>query len=587
MDKGFVIWLTGLSGAGKSTLAQRLQAVLKARSLRVEVLDGDEVRENLSKGLGFTKEDRDTNIRRIAYVASLLARNGVVTIVAAISPYRATREEARKRIGNFVEVYVKCPLPELVRRDVKGLYAKAIRGEISNFTGISDPYEEPENPEVVVDTFLLTPEEAVKAITRYLEHVGYLPPVDGLIAPYGGRLVDRFADPETREELRKRLADAPRVVLSRYSLANLELIGVGALSPLEGFMDSNEYRAVVEGMRLPTGLPWTIPVVLPVSPGEAATLEEGIDVALVDERGRIVGSLRVSEVFERDMERELHAVYRTTDPSHPGVAKVLAQGSLLLAGTVTLLEHPWSAPPAVAAGLADFTLSPREVRKAFADRGWRTVVGFQTRNPVHRAHEYIQKCALETCDGLLLHPLVGDTKEDDIPADVRLKCYLELVEHYYPAERILLSLLPANMHYAGPREAVHHAIIRRNFGCTHFIVGRDHAGVANFYGPYEAHEIFRRFGPQELGITPLFFEDAFYCSVCDGMATSKTCPHGDEQRVSLSGSKVRSMLRQGHRLPPEVTRPEVAEVLISALSPMFNQQSVPAAIQAQEERDVH
>jgi len=556
---GFTIWLTGLSGAGKSTLANTLANGLRERQKHVEILDGDEVRENLSKGLGFSKEDRDTNIRRIAYVAKLVSRSGGVAITAAISPYRSVRDEARTQIGRFVEVFVRCPLDVLVQRDTKGLYAKALRGEIAQFTGVSDPYEEPLAAEVVVDTDIESVEESTRKVLARLESLGYLAPSDGQIAPHGGRLVNRLATPAQQSALQDRLFMLPRVQLTPRALSDLDMIAVGAFSPLEGFLTRPDYDSVVERMRLSNGLPWSIPITLSVSQAEAKALQPGAEVALTDASGDIRAVLSLQEVFERDLQREAELVYRTTDPSHPGVAVINKEGPYLIGGPVTVLERNELGEPFRA-----YALDPVGTRRAFAEREWHTVVGFQTRNPVHRAHEYLQKCALEVADGLLLHPLVGETKDDDIPADVRMQCYRVLLDGYYPADRVLLSVLPAAMRYAGPREAIFHAIVRKNYGCTHFIVGRDHAGVGNYYGTYDAHHIFRSFAPGELGIQPLFFDHAFFCTVCNGMASTKTCPHGPDSHVVLSGTRVRTLLREGQALPPEFSRPEVAAVLIEA-----------------------
>ncbi|MBV9899015.1 MAG: sulfate adenylyltransferase [Chloroflexi bacterium] len=556
---GFTIWLTGLSGAGKSTLAHSLETALRERQRHVEILDGDEVRENLSKGLGFSKEDRDTNIRRIGYVARLITRSGGVAITAAISPYREIRDEARGNIGRFVEVFVRCPLDVLVQRDVKGLYAKALRGEIKQFTGVSDPYEEPLAPEVVVDSSTETVEESTAKVLSVLESLGYLAPSDGQIAPHGGKLVNRVATPAQQRELSEKLFMLPRVQLTARAVWDLDMIAVGAFSPLTGFLGRADYDSVVERMRLANGLPWSIPITLSATPEEAARVKPGNDVALVDSSGDIRAVLHLQEVFERDIDREAELVYRTTDDAHPGVAIIRREGSTLLGGAVTVLERNVLGEP-----FRPYALDPAETRRAFAEREWQTVVGFQTRNPVHRAHEYLQKSALEIVDGLLLHPLVGETKDDDIPADVRMRCYEVLLEGYYPKDRVLLSVLPAAMRYAGPREAILHALVRKNYGCTHFIVGRDHAGVGNYYGTYDAHHIFRSFAPGELGIQPLFFDHAFFCTVCGSMASTKTCPHGNDAHVVLSGTKVRSMLRDGVAPPPEFSRPEVATVLIEA-----------------------
>ncbi len=375
------------------------------------------------------------------------------------------------------------------------------------------------------------------------------------IAPHGGRLIDRTVQGAAADELRERAAGLPRVQLNARQLSDLELIANGAFSPLEGFMGQADYDRVVSEMHLANGLPWSIPVTLAVAGDQAPAANA--EVALYDPEGTLCGVMTVQEVFGYDKAREAREVYRTEEEKHPGVAAVYAQGDTLLAGPVTVLP--------LTADRGPYFLSPAATRAAFAERGWRTVVGFQTRNPVHRAHEYIQKCALETVDGLLLHPLVGATKADDIPADVRMRCYEVLLANYYPQNRVILGVLPAAMRYAGPREAIFHSLVRKNHGCTHFIVGRDHAGVGSYYGTYDAQKLFDQFKPGELGITPLKFENSFYCRRCESMASEKTCPHGAEDRVALSGTKVREMLRAGEMPPPQFSRPEVARVLIEAM----------------------
>jgi ATP sulfurylase len=383
--------------------------------------------------------------------------------------------------------------------------------------------------------------------------------VPGPIAPHGGVLVNRLLSEEKTAEAAARAKNLPRVSLKRRERCDLESLAVGVFSPLQGFMTKPEFDAVVGSMHLPGGEPWTIPVTLSVSKDEAAALKVGADVALFDpEWNETLGILHLADKYPHDRQREAREVYRTADPKHPGVALVLGQGEVCLGGAVDVLSLPSHDE------LVRYRLTPRQVREEFDRRGWQRVAAFQTRNPVHRAHEYLQKCALEVCDGVLLHPLVGETAPGDIPADVRMRTYEVLLDNYYPKDRVLLSVLPASMRYAGPREAIFHAIMRKNYGCTHFIVGRDHAGVGNYYGTYDAQKIFEEFDAAKVGITPLMFENTFWCNRCEGMASYKTCPHGDTDRVIFSGTKVRSLLAEGKAPPPEVTRPEVAAILIEA-----------------------
>jgi sulfate adenylyltransferase len=378
-----------------------------------------------------------------------------------------------------------------------------------------------------------------------------------LIKPHGGSLVNREVTGTEREQLVQSASKLPAIKLNAREISDLELIANGAFSPLEGFLSEADYFSVRDEMRLANGLPWSIPVTLSVTGEEANKLTEGQDVALYQGE-HLLGILHLAEKYAYDKEREAELVYRAKDTTHPGVRALYEQGDWLLGGSVSLINRP------LEISFLEYRLNPAETRALFSERGWRRVVAFQTRNPVHRAHEYIQKCALEITDGLLLHPIVGETKSDDVPADVRLKSYEAILNSYYPAQRTILSVLPAAMRYAGPREAIFHALIRKNYGCSHFIVGRDHAGVGNYYGTYDAHYIFDEFEPGEIGITPLFFDHTFYCKACGAMASTKTCPHSASEHVTLSGTKVRELLSAGQLPPVEFSRPEVAEVLIRA-----------------------
>jgi sulfate adenylyltransferase len=331
------------------------------------------------------------------------------------------------------------------------------------------------------------------------------------------------------------------------------------MSPLDGFMDRATYESVLTQMRLPSGLAWSVPITLAVPDHELDHVAGADEVELVDAAGNFLGVMSVTDRYTTDPRREAQLVYGTDDTAHPGVASLFGHGTTNLAGPVRVAARMPIEPAA-----APYLLDPAASRARFAERGWSSVVGFQTRNPIHRAHEYITKVALETVDGLFLHPLVGETKSDDVPADVRMRCYEVLIERYYPNERVELGVLPAAMRYAGPREAVLHAVMRQNYGCTHFIVGRDHAGVGDYYGTYDAHRVFDDITRDELAIQPVFFEHAFWCKLTGGMATTKTSPSTAEQRVFLSGTKVREMLGRGEVPPVEFTRPEVAAVLIEA-----------------------
>jgi sulfate adenylyltransferase len=380
---------------------------------------------------------------------------------------------------------------------------------------------------------------------------------DGLIAPHGGKLVDRIATGAEAQSLADKAKGLPQVRLNMRSASDLEMIAVGAFSPITGFLGKGDYTSVVKDMHLANGAAWSLPITLTAS-REDAKLYEGKQIALTDEDGTPLAVMDVAETYEYDKQEEARLVYRTDEDKHPGVAAVYAQSEIALGGDVTLFNRQPHTE------FLEHRRDPKDTRAAFNEKGWTTIVGFQTRNPVHRAHEYIQKVAMEGVDGLLLHPLVGATKDDDIPASVRMKCYEVLISNYYPADRVLLSVFPAAMRYSGPREAIFHALVRKNYGCSHFIVGRDHAGVGSYYGTYDAQHIFKEFAPGEIGIQTLNFENSFFCRTCGSMGTAKTCPHPTENHVSLSGTRVREMLAAGEIPPVEFSRPEVAKILIEA-----------------------
>lgn len=375
------------------------------------------------------------------------------------------------------------------------------------------------------------------------------------IAPHGGQLVDRILTGSALESAVEKAKGLPKITVDGYTAFDIDNIGKGIFSPLTGFMTEEQVRSVIDTMHLRKGIPWTIPIVLAVDKATADTLTVGGEVAIVDDEGDVAAILHLSQKFSLNHTEIAAKTYGTTDESHPGVKYTMGLGEVFLAGDLDVLktrvvEHE------------EYNLTPKQTRAAFEELGWKRIVAFQTRNPVHRAHEYIQKVALEMCDGLLLHPLMGTTKSDDIPGDVRMECYKVLLDLYYPKDHVKLSIMPVNMRYAGPKEAIFHAIMRKNYGCTHFIVGRDHAGVGNFYGTYDAQKIFDEFDPAEIGIQPLMFDHSFFCKTCGNMASIKTCPHGKESHVFLSGTKVRDMLKAGEIPPMEFTRPEVAKVLI-------------------------
>jgi sulfate adenylyltransferase len=371
------------------------------------------------------------------------------------------------------------------------------------------------------------------------------------LSPVGGTLISRVLDDANAAALRDAAGSLPAINLSSSELQDLLLIATGGYSPLRGFIGEADYAAVINTGRLADGTPWTVPITLGVDTSSATP---GQRAKLLDDDGRLVGAINVRELYHRRLEAEAKGVFGTDDRAHPGVARIATAGQTLVAGDVEVLPEVL---PENAGGLE---YRPAAVRAEIERRGWKSVVAFQTRNPIHRAHEYLLRTALESADGLLIHPLVGDTKNDDIPADVRIECYRTLIDKYFPAERVILAALPAPMRYAGPKEAIHHALIRQNYGASTFIVGRDHAGVGSYYGTYDAQRIFDGYG---LEIANLNFEHSFWCNGVGGFATAKTSPLGPELRVNISGTKLRELLANAEYPPAEIVRPEIAEILIA------------------------
>jgi sulfate adenylyltransferase len=381
-----------------------------------------------------------------------------------------------------------------------------------------------------------------------------------LVPPHGGTLIHRIVSDVEAATLREEAGSLPKIELSSKQACDLEMIAIGAFSPLTGFACKADFESICNTMRLADGTVFPIPVTLAVDDDVKATLSEGGRAALYHADGTLLAVMDVTEIYGHNRDIEMNGVFRTTDEAHPGVKAVMDEGDWLVGGDIHVLTVTPEQEPGEQ--FTEYRLPPAATRAAFEAKGWSTVAAFQTRNPIHRAHEYLCKCATEICDGLLIHPLVGETKPGDIPADVRMKCYETIIEHYFVPEYTMLSVMPAAMRYAGPREAVLHAIVRQNYGISHFIVGRDHAGVGDYYGTYDAQEIFNDINESDLAVTPLKFEHAAWSNKAQGMVSAKTFPKIKGDQIFLSGTKVRELLAQGERPPAEFSRPEVADVLI-------------------------
>jgi sulfate adenylyltransferase len=382
-----------------------------------------------------------------------------------------------------------------------------------------------------------------------------------MIQPHGGKLVDRVLDGQCREDILAASRGLPKLTINDESVSDVENIARGVFSPLEGFMGKADFRNVLNEMRLPNDLPWTIPIVLDVDPDQAARFKEGKDVLLESESGRPVAVLHLEEKYRYDKDELAEKVFLTMDRGHPGVAKVAGMKDVLLAGPLDLLEV--SPTP-----FDRYKLSPKETRILFREKGWKTIVAFQTRNTPHIGHEYVQKAALTFTDGVFVNPVIGRKKKGDFKDEVILASYDELIKHYYLKERAVMAILQMEMRYAGPREAIHHAIVRKNFGCTHIIIGRDHAGVGTYYHPYAAQDIFEEF--PDLMIAPLFFRAFYFCKKCQSVVNEKICPHPPSEQIQFSGTKIRDLLVKGQIPPPELMRPEVAKVIMQFENP-FNE----------------
>lgn len=569
-QQGAVVWFTGLSGAGKTTISNLISEKLKEKAIPHIVLDGDEVRKVLSPDLGYSPEDRKKHLERATYLAKILAQQQQLVLAAFVSGDKEVRKAIRKSIesaGKFVEVYVKCPFQVCVERDPKGHYKKVQQGSMTNFVGVDQPYQESDQPEVVLETDKLPVEESAQQILTYLQQQGIL--ANNISAStdhktvslqaHGGMLVQGFMDEQKKKNILSNLSTFKQLIIGRDSILDAENIATGVFSPLRGFMNKTDYESVVEKGRLANGIPFTIPIVLPVSDEEVNVKQfsKGDHVILTAENNNHhlpIALLEVEDVFTYNKQKEAQNVYGTNDSNHPGVKRLFSRSNTLISGKIELINrYPIG-------DFQGFNYDPLQTRTMFAEKGWKTIVGFQTRNAPHRAHEHLQKTALEHVDGLFIQPLVGWKKPGDFSPRVIINAYQHAVTHFYNKNRVVFGILTTAMRYAGPREAVFHAIIRKNFGCTHFIIGRDHAGVGNYYAKYAGHAYADLFS--DLGITIMKLHGPYYCKKCENIATEHTCPHDPEHHLTISGTEARKMLSNKQFPPKEFMRPEIAKIIM-------------------------
>lgn len=517
---GFVVWFTGLSGAGKSTLGALLAAELRFRGEHVEVLDGDEVRTHLSKGLGFSREDRDTNVRRIGFVAKLVARSGAVAITAAISPFRSIRDEQRAAIGRFVEVYCCSTIEALAARDAKGLYRKALAGEIKGFTGIDDPYEAPESPEVTVFTDRETKEESLAKILSKLEELGYVRSSattlgknkTALVPPHGGELVLRTARGDRRDNLVERARTLPVLDLDGRAEMDLDLFASGAFSPLKGFVGSKDWLRVAREMRLENGLPWPLPITLEISEETLPLIRKGEEAALRTRDGRIVGIIEIDDIFRPNDLLRGERVLGPLGEEDPAMQTHLSRNPLLVGGEVWVLEAPVTS-------VGQLVLSPAETRTRLSTFGLENIAFLRTSSLPTAAAEHLGRLALEHTAGLVLQVLASHEETNAVPFAARLRGYRALAGSYFPTERVLVTGGIETRESSG-RRVVLDAILAQNHGASRIVI----VGSSCPGGVADAERAFRVYAPGELWALPLCFEDAFYSTRAGCMVSTRSAP---------------------------------------------------------------